>query len=150
MAELFIMNVEHPVVALDYGEARIGVAATDLMGIAVHGVESADARSLGVLPYLADLIRERGAKLVLIGLPLLLDGSEGRSSKKVRKFGKKLAEYLPEGVVVEYADERNTTNQASEKLREAGRKAKNQRAVIDQVAAMEILREWLRDQGEDF
>jgi len=57
---------------------------------------------------------------------------------------------LPESVELIFADERQTTMMASEKLREAGRKAKRQRSVIDQVAAMEILKGWLSDQGECF
>ena len=55
------MAVEHPVLCLDYGEARIGVAATDVMGIAVHAVESVNARNEPIV-RIAELVRERQVK----------------------------------------------------------------------------------------
>jgi len=69
------MPVEHPVLCLDYGEARIGVAATDVMGIAVHAVENVDARKEPI-PRILELVRERQVRQLVIGLPYLLDGRE--------------------------------------------------------------------------
>jgi putative Holliday junction resolvase len=71
-----------------------------------------------------------------------MDGSEGTSSKKVRKFGKELRTNLGD-IPLTLFDERFTTVTASEKLRSAGRKAKQQKDVIDQAAALEILKDYL-------
>jgi putative Holliday junction resolvase len=71
-----------------------------------------------------------------------MDGGEGASSIKVRKFTKELRERLPDIPVV-FVDETLTTSSAAEKLRAAGKKAKNQKGIIDQAAAVEILNVWM-------
>jgi putative Holliday junction resolvase len=132
----------HPVLAIDHGDARIGLAATDEFGIGAHPVETIDCRRTEALPRILEIISERGIKAVVLGLPLRMDGSEGDSALKVRKFGKSLQDRL-EGIPLAYFDERFTTLTASDKLREAGKKAKQQRSIIDQAAALEILRDYL-------
>ena len=71
-----------------------------------------------------------------------MDGTEGVSAIKVRKFAKELRLRFPELPLV-LIDETLTTSTASEKLRQAGKKAKNQKALIDQAAAVEILNLWM-------
>ena len=77
-----------------------------------------------------------------LGLPVRIDGTEGTAAEKVRRFGAKLAARVPEVPLV-YVDEAYTTMDAAAKLREAGRKAKQQKAVIDQAAAVAILENWM-------
>lgn len=132
----------HPVLAIDHGDARIGLAATDEFGIGAHPVETVDCRQGDPLPRILEVIAERRIKEVVLGLPLRMDGSEGDSASKVRKFGKALQARLKE-IPLTYFDERFTTITASEKLREAGKKAKHQRGIIDQAAALEILTDYL-------
>lgn len=71
-----------------------------------------------------------------------MDGSEGSSAVKVRAFADRLRERLPTLPLV-FVDETLTTSSAAAKLREAGRNARQQRAVIDQAAAVEILNLWM-------
>ena len=78
----------------------------------------------------------------MVGLPLRMDGGEGASSIKVRKFGKELRGRLPDIPVI-FIDETLTTSSASAKLREAGKNAKKQKGIIDQAAAVEILNLWM-------
>ncbi|MDB4429633.1 Holliday junction resolvase RuvX [bacterium] len=132
----------HPILAIDHGEARIGLAATDEFGIGAHPVETVDARKEGAISRIVEIIAERKIQAVVLGLPLRMDGSEGRSVVKVRKFGDELTKQLGE-IPLTYFDERFTTMTASDKLREAGKKAKNQRGLIDQAAALEILNDYL-------
>ncbi len=132
----------HPILAIDHGDARIGLAATDEFAIGIHPVETIDCRKTKVIPRILEIIAERKVQSVILGLPLRMDGSEGDSSKKVRKFGEELLRKLGD-LPLTYVDERFTTVTASEKLRQAGRKAKNQRDVIDQAAALEILKDHL-------
>jgi putative Holliday junction resolvase len=137
---------EHPILAIDYGEARVGVAATDLLGIGAHPVETIQQKTSDPCERIAAIVAERGIRHILLGLPLHLDGSEGRSAAKVRHFGEELAKAVP-GIPLEYVDERHTTSAAAAKLRQAGRSARRQKDVIDQAAALEILNDWLDETG---
>lgn len=132
----------HPILAIDHGDARIGLAATDEFGIGTHPVETIDCRKTEIIPRILEVISERKIQAVVLGLPLRMDGSEGTSSKKVRKFAKELRTNLGD-IPLTLFDERFTTVTASEKLRSTGRKAKQQKDVIDQAAALEILKDYL-------
>jgi len=134
--------MNHPVLAIDHGDARIGLAATDEFGIGAHPVETIDCRTTDPVTRILEVIANRKIKEVVLGLPLRMDGSEGTSSTKVRKFGKTLKAKLND-LPLTYFDERFTTITASDKLREAGKKARNQRHLIDQAAALEILTDYL-------
>ena len=132
----------HPILAIDHGDARIGLAATDEFGIGAHPVETIDCRKSEPIPRLLEVISKRKITAIVLGLPLRMDGSEGTSSAKVRKFGEELRRHLGE-IPLTYFDERFTTVAASDKLREAGKKAKQQKNIIDQAAAVEILKDYL-------
>lgn len=132
----------HPVLAIDYGEARIGLAATDDLGIAVHPVETIAVDRTEPLARIVEICAQRKVQQLVLGLPLRTDGSEGTAAEKVRAFGNQLAKARPE-IPLAYCDERFTTMSASNKLREAGKSAKKQKGIIDQSAAMEILSDWL-------
>jgi putative holliday junction resolvase len=136
----------HPALGIDHGDARIGIAATDDFGILAHPVETIDrSKVLDPVERIAQLVAARKTKTLVLGLPLRMDGSEGASAIKVRKFAKLLRARLPEVPVV-FVDETLTTATAADKLREAGRTAKQQKSIIDQAAAVEILNLWM---GED-
>ncbi|MGB6220355.1 Holliday junction resolvase RuvX [Haloferula sp.] len=132
----------HPALGIDHGDARIGIAATDPVGIMAHPVETIDVRKTDAIERIAALCDSRGIQTLVVGIPYRLDGSEGTSAEKVRRFAKKLAARLPE-LPLEFIDESYTTISAAEKLHDAGRNAKKQKAVIDQAAAVEILNLWL-------
>jgi putative Holliday junction resolvase len=132
----------HPILAIDHGDARIGLAATDEFGIGAHPVETIDCRKTEIIPHILEVIAERKIQTVVLGLPLRMDGSEGTSSTKVRKFGEELRKKLGD-LPLTYFDERFTTVTASDKLREAGKNTKKQKAIIDQAAALEILTDYL-------
>jgi putative Holliday junction resolvase len=135
----------HPVLAIDLGDARIGIAATDDMGIMAHPVETIHRDRTEPLDRIVALVGLRRIRALVLGLPLHSDGSEGDAAAKARAFGKQLGERLPD-LPLHYIDESFTTLSAASKLREAGRKAKQQKAVIDQAAAVEILNAWLESQ----
>jgi len=134
----------HPILAIDHGEARIGLAATDELGIAAHPVETIHTSRTDPLRRIAELISERGIRLILLGLPLRLDGTEGTAARRVRAFGTRLADVVPD-VGLLYSDERLSTSSAAQKLREAGKSTRDQKNIIDQAAALEILNDWLAE-----
>ncbi len=135
----------HPALGIDYGEARIGIAATDECGILAYPVESIHRAKTEPLGRIAELVQKLGVRTLVLGLPLRLDGTEGSACEKVRAFGANLRARFPE-LPLFYEDEFLTTSIAQKKLREAGRKAKHTRPIIDQAAAVEILHSWLEGQ----
>ena len=132
----------HPALGIDYGEARIGIAATDTCGILAHPVESIHLRHTEPIARIRELVQQKGIRTLVLGLPLRLDGTEGTACTKVRAFGEKLRAALPELPLL-YVDEFLTTTAAQEKLHQAGKKAKNFKPIIDQAAAVEILNNWM-------
>lgn len=134
----------HPALGIDPGEARIGIAATDECGILAHPVETIDRTRDDAVERIAHLAKVRGIRTLVLGLPLRMDGSEGTSAAKVRAFASLLMARMPDIPLV-FVDESLSTASASAKLREAGRKARHQKAVIDQAAAVEILNSWMGD-----
>lgn len=135
-------NSPHPALGIDHGDARIGVAATDDFGILAHPVETIDRAKTDPVSRIAELVERRKIRTLVVGLPLRMDGSEGDSAAKVRAFADLLRERLP-AIPLVFTDESLTTSAAAAKLREAGRKTKQQKSVIDQAAAVEILTTWM-------
>ena len=134
----------HPALGVDFGAARIGIAATDDFGIMAHPVETVPSDHRDPIPRIREIAIMRKVKTLVVGLPLRLDGSEGYSAKKVRAIAARLAAAIPDIPMV-FVDESYTTSDASEKLREAGRKAHQQKGIIDQAAAVEILNRWMEE-----
>ena len=132
----------HPALGIDHGDARIGIAATDDFGILAHPVETINVSKGDAIDRIARLTEIRKINTLVVGLPLRMDGSEGSSAAKVRAFAAQLHERLP-GIPLVFVDETLTTSTAAAKLRAAGRNAKQQKAIIDQVAAVEILNLWM-------
>lgn len=137
--------LEHPILAIDHGDARIGLANTDAVGIAVHPL--ATVKKEEGLEDVPIYVREKRVRQIIIGVPLLKDGSEGDSAEKARAFGAELQALFPE-IPMDYIDESFTTVDAAAKLHAAGLNAKKQKGVIDQAAAMEILNRYLELHGE--
>lgn len=121
---------------VDVGDARIGVAACDPLGLIATPVETVPAGE-GAQPRLLALIAEHEPIEVVVGLPRSLSGGEGPAAAKVRTFVAELAGKM--SVAVRLVDERMTTVSAESALRAQGRKGQRRRAVVDQVAAVVIL-----------
>jgi putative holliday junction resolvase len=126
--------------SLDWGKARIGVAACDPDGTLAYPVETVPTH--GAQRRLPELLAEYQPIEVVIGLPRRLAGDEGPAAAQVRAQVAALVEANTE-VSWRFSDERLTTVDASRRLRAAGRHIRHQRAVIDQVAAVAILEQAL-------
>lgn len=136
----------HPALGLDPGEARIGVAATDALGILAHPVETIEVGRVDALERIAALVALRGIRTLVVGLPLRMDGSEGEAAAKARRFAETLRRRLPEVALV-MVDESLSTATAADLLRQSGRTAREQKPLIDQAAAVEILKRWMDPYG---
>jgi len=136
------------VVAVDYGEVRMGLAGTDALGLLAHPIQTIPARPwLVAAEKIAEVVAARGAGTVVIGLPVRMDGTEGTVAAKVRRFAAELAPHLPAGVEIVFQDEYGSTMAAAEQLRVSGRRSRSHRPVIDQAAAVVILEEWMAARG---
>ncbi len=127
---------------LDYGKARIGVAFSDL----TQTIASADhiyktQTEQKDLEYFAKLIAEKSVDEVVFGLPLQTDGSEGKLCKIVRDFAGKLKEKT--GVKLAFQDERYTSYEAEELLKEAKINWQKRKEFLDKVSAQIILQNYL-------
>jgi len=128
--------------ALDWGKARIGVAASDPSGILAHPVETIPAGPDAVA-RVQQLVAEYEPIEVVLGLPRNLAGVEGPAALAIRQVAAGLVAVLGE-LPVRLVDERLTTVTASRQLSGAGRNTRKQRAVIDQAAAVALLEQALQ------
>ena len=128
--------------ALDYGEARVGVAIDDELGAMAHPRPTVAAKpEKDLLAALVTLAREEGVGRFVVGLPLDMKGGEGDGARKVRAFAQRLADAT--GLDVELWDERLTTVEARRKLAGAGLKERDIRGRVDAAAAVTLLQSWL-------
>ena len=124
-------------IGVDAGDARIGVSQSDPSGMLATPVETVP-RGAGDLARIREIVLDRAAIEVVVGLPRSLSGGEGPAAAKVREFARVLAEML-DPVPVRLCDERLSTVTAEAELRRQGRKGQKRRAVVDQAAAVVIL-----------
>jgi putative Holliday junction resolvase len=132
--------------AVDVGDARIGVASCDPDGILATPVETVPGRDVPAAHRrLRQLVEEYEPIEVVVGLPRSLKGGEGPAAVKARAFAQELAKGI-KPVPVRLVDERMTTVTATQGLRASGVKAKKGRSVIDQAAAVIILQQALESE----
>jgi putative Holliday junction resolvase len=126
-------------VGVDVGKARIGLARSDSHGMLATPVETVSRDHSGSLDVarIVAVVAELDAVEVVVGLPLALSGNRTASTDDAVGFAELLARSLT--VPVRLVDERLSTVAAQSVLRAAGRKARTQKPVVDQVAAVIIL-----------
>lgn len=123
------------ILALDPGEARIGVAVSDELGAFAHPRPAIPARDLpAAVASIAELVAREGVAEVIVGLPLTLSGERGAQAQAVEPLLRELRAKLH--VPVTTADERLTTAQAT---RQAPRAARRRDGSLDSLAAALLL-----------
>ncbi len=133
------------VLGLDLGARRIGVAVSDSGRRVATGLTALSRQDPDTdLRRIGDLVAEYEAAGVIVGMPLSLSGQPGPAARAATAEVERLR--LALSVPVDTIDERLTTVQAAAGLRAGGRRARNQRSVIDQQAAAELLQTWLERQ----
>jgi putative Holliday junction resolvase len=119
---------------------RTGVAVSDELGMLAQPWKTLPGGE-AALEAVVSAVGELKPVRVLVGLPRNMDGSYGPAAEGARAFADQLKSRLP--CPVDLWDERLTTVSAQRALRESGRKARDQRGVVDQVAAQFLLQSWL-------
>jgi putative Holliday junction resolvase len=128
---------------IDLGSKRIGLAVSDAGGVLASPLATLErTRDVPALHRrLLALVAEEEVEVVVVGLPLSLDGSEGAAARAAREEAAALADVLPVPVVTH--DERLTTVTAHQQLQAAGVDGRRRRQVVDQQAAVVLLQAWL-------
>ena len=128
--------------AVDYGDARTGVAISDALGmLAGFTTVIHSRRAEQVLDSLAQLVEQHGVDELLMGFPRNMDGTEGPRAQLYRDFAAALAART--GLEVRLWDERRTTIEAHQILHASGKRMKNHKKTVDAVAATLILEGYL-------
>jgi putative Holliday junction resolvase len=132
------------VLAIDHGTKRVGFAVVDGLRIAPRALEGwrGEGGEEALFRHLEGLLADRDVSVLLVGLPVDMDGGEGPRAAEVRAFAKRLELRFPRMEVV-FHDERLTTKAAEELLREIGADREERRAKKDSFSALVILRDWL-------
>lgn len=132
-------------IALDIGERRVGIARSDETGIlpVPHGVYrrrnfAEDVRAL------AEVCQSLRAEVLVVGLPLNMDGSEGPQVRKVKELAEAVA--FAANLPLVYVDERWTTKEVERALRELGDNLRASKERVDALSAVLILQAWLERQ----
>jgi len=134
------------VIAFDIGDKRIGVAATDPLGMMALPVETYFRKNTADdVKYLAALAKAKSAELIVCGMPVNFDGSESVQTVKTRKVIELLKEQTDIPIVLE--DERFTTMEARRILIDADVRRDKRKQVIDKIAATYILEGYLNKQS---
>ena len=128
---------------IDYGDARVGVASSDALGLMAHGLETVPNRVYDkMLARLTTICGEVQPDTVVVGLPRNMDGSEGFRAQATHDFVSDLSARMPDLHIVLW-DERLSTVEAAGILNQTNTRGKNRKAVIDTVAAEIILQSYL-------
>jgi putative Holliday junction resolvase len=131
---------------IDHGEARIGLAISDELGMLAHPLETIHLKEVAdPVARIAAIVARDKVYMIVLGMPRNMDGTYGPAAEKVRAFAERLRSACT--CEVKLWDERLTSVAAQRSLHEAGRNVKQSRAVIDQVAAQMILQGWLDSQA---
>jgi putative holliday junction resolvase len=130
----------NPILGIDFGRARIGVAISDDLRLLAHPLETIPANKHAG-KRIEDIVRERKIDKVVVGIPRQMSGEIGTAANEALEFVAKLRALLP--CTVETWDERLTTVAANRALRDAGKKTRQTRKFVDQVAAQMILQGYL-------
>ena len=134
------------VLGIDYGEKRIGLSFGDSLGLAVPIPAAVEPSVEKRFDHIESVIRDRAIKKLIVGMPYNMDGSSGFKAKEVEAFIEALKERF--SLPVETIDERLTSHQVEEELKNQGRKVDRRSGEIDSRAATLILQDFLdRDLG---
>ncbi|MCR5802314.1 MAG: Holliday junction resolvase RuvX [Lachnospiraceae bacterium] len=134
------------ILGLDYGSKTVGVAVSDPLGLTAQGVEIIRREKENHLrktySRIEELIEEYSVDLVVIGLPLNMDDSEGERAKLSREFGEGIERRT--GLKVEFQDERLSSFEAEEEMASLGIKRSDFKKHVDRIAAQIILEDYMR------
>lgn len=136
------------ILAVDWGERRIGLAISDPSEIIASGLPTLEVRSLeDAIAQVVGAVQTHGAELVVVGLPLLMSGQRGEAAAAAQKFTNALAARLDQPVTT--YDERLTSAMSARRLRESGVRTGRNKPRVDMGAAIVLLESYLQRRAAD-
>ncbi len=130
------------VLGLDIGLRRVGVAGCDGLGLLATELTTINRTSFkDDVEAFRKIVAEREANLLVVGIPYTMNGEIGFQAKQVIKYAKRLSKALE--LPLEFVDERLTSIEAEEQLRESKKFSQYNKGLIDKRAAAIILQQWL-------
>lgn len=143
------VNLKERIMGLDYGSKTIGVAISDTLGLTAQPFETiernAENKLRRSLARIAEIVKEKDIKKIVVGLPMNMDGGSGERVALTLEFVEKLKSRVDVPIIMQ--DERLTTREADEILDESGVKKQDRKQFIDQVAASIILKEYMEKEN---
>lgn len=136
------------ILALDVGTKTIGVAVSDELGIAAHGVTTIKRKELKRdFEILRKIVEEYMPSEILVGVPYRFDGTVGKRGEEILKFAEKVRKTF--SIPVEFWDESFSTVNAEKALLEADLSRRKRKKVVDKIAAVFILQDYLKAKIRD-
>lgn len=137
------------ILAIDYGTKRVGIAVSDPLQIIANGLDTVATDRL--FDFLKKYIGEEEVDLLVVGMPMHLDGRPAQIADKVERFIKEFQKLFP-NIKVETRDERFTSEDAKIIIRKSGAKKKKRRdkSLVDKVAAVLILQDYMESKRRLF
>lgn len=144
-----MVNDYYRIMALDFGDVRIGIALSDLTKTIANAAENYNRQTIEKdIKHISSLANNNKVKIIVFGLPLNMDGTKGQRVEKTLKFANILADALP-NITVEFLDERLTSIQAEKMLISADISRNKRKKVLDKISASIILQNYLDKQKGD-
>lgn len=134
--------------ALDIGEVRIGIAASDASGRVANPVKVLPAAEvLGHARTFRCILEDYEPDVLVCGRPQTMSGEDGPQAERIMAQARQIADAC--GLPLEFADERLSSSEAKRILREQGLREKQMRGKVDMIAASLFLQAWLDSHGQD-
>jgi len=130
--------------SIDYGDARVGIAITDALGITAQGLKTIkhNGNDKILLAEIDKILLEYEISTIVVGLPFNMNGTKSKRVEKTEKFIHKLkCKYNK--ILIDTMDERLTTVQAHRTMNELNIKAKNKKNIVDTISAVYILEAYM-------
>ena len=130
------------ILAIDYGKKRTGLAVTDPLQIIANGLTTVETKNLEA--FVVDYVGREPVERIIVGQPRQMNGQDSENMVRITPFVNRLRKLLPD-IPVELFDERFTSVLAHRAMLESGigRKARQNKALVDEIAATIILQDWM-------
>ena len=130
------------ILAIDYGQKRTGLAVTDPLQLIANGLSTVATKDLE--KFVLDYVQQESVERIIVGHPQQMNGEDSENMRRITPFVNRLRKLLPE-TPIEFFDERFTSVMAHRTILESGigRKARQNKAIVDEIAATIILQDWM-------
>lgn len=134
------------ILAIDYGQKRTGLAATDNLQMIANGITTVETKNLE--KWLMDYMSKEDVSTIVMGKPTQLNGEASENMRRIEPFFNRLKKLFPDKEIV-YYDERFTSVLAHQAILTSGigKKARQNKALVDQISATIILQDYLESRN---